>query len=236
LGLNYSPSDDLRILRTATANPAALLDTYFFDDLEPEDRQNYITAIVRRITSKEFLTNAGIRSRSLDMAHVVPFWDYHGSYVSWPKETYDIAKGLRRNGFPELARQLENRLLNLVLRTGEYPEFVYVDEWGRILAGPPTAPSHGGVVAVPGTNRPERIQAWTVSALMAIFSQRGLAWRRRGNASPAEPWQRELERQILARIPNIDFHLNPLKLWLQYPTHKYSLTDPSSQMTEERRS
>jgi glycogen debranching enzyme len=229
LGLSYGPSGEMRIIRTATANPAALLDTDFFVDLDAEARQTYITAIVRRIMSKNFLTNAGIRSRSLDMAHVVPFWDYHGSYVSWPKETYDIAKGLRRYGFPELARQLENRLLNLVLRTGEYPEFVYVDEWGRILSGPQTAQTHGGVVLVEGANKPERIQAWTVSALMAIVSSRGLVKRKHISSVPVESWKRELEHQILARIPRMDFHLNPLKLWLEYPTHKYYLSNPKTE-------
>lgn len=226
LGLNYDSSGEVKILTTPTANPAALLDTKFFDDLPAEERRSYVSAIVRRITSKDFLTYAGIRSRSLDMAHLVPFWDYHGSYVSWPKETYDIAKGLRRNGFPELALQLENRLLNLVVKTGEYPEFVYVDEWGRILTGHSRPTSHGSVVMVEGPNKPERVQAWTVSALMAIVSRRGLAARRRLRTAPVEAWQRELEQQIMRRIPHVDFHLNPLKLWLQYPTMKYALVNP----------
>jgi len=57
-------------------------------------------------------------------------------------------------------------------------------------------------------------------------SRRGLAGRKRTDQPHVEPWQRELERQILARIPNIDYHVNPLKLWLTYPTHKYSLAHP----------
>ncbi|MDB5171058.1 MAG: glycogen debranching enzyme, partial [Candidatus Saccharibacteria bacterium] len=148
LGLDYDPDGQIRIIRTATANPAALLDTGFFDDLPPKMRQKYVTAIAQDITSGNFLTDAGIRSRSLSEAHLVDHWDYHGSYVSWPKETYDIAKGMRRQGFPKLARQLENRLLNVWLRNRSYPEFVYVDELGRVLAGPPSTHSHGELTIV----------------------------------------------------------------------------------------
>ena len=227
LGIDYGPNGTLRIIETPTANPAALLDTDFFNDLPTEERQRYITAIIQRITSKDFLTNAGVRSRSLGMAHLVPFWDYHGSYVTWPKETYTIARGLRHHGFSRLSRQLENRLLNIVLKTREYPEFVYVDEWGRILAGAPSTRGHGDFILVEGTNKPERLQAWTVSALMAIIARRGQYKRKKKPAlPPVEAWQTSLEDHILARIPRIDYHINPIKLWLQYPTHKYHLSGP----------
>jgi glycogen debranching enzyme len=226
LGIDYSPTGELRIINTATANPAALLDTDFFTDLEPGERERYVSAIVKRITAKDFLTNAGIRSRSLDMAHLVSFWDYHGSYVTWPKETYDIARGLRHHGFTKLSRQLENRLLNVILKTHEYPEFVYVDEWGRVLAGTTHKHTHGDLVLVEGTNKPERLQAWTVSAMIAIMARRGRAGLRKQTPIKHDSWQASLENQIIVRIPDIRLHLNPLKLWLRYPTHKYHLSGP----------
>lgn len=224
LGLDYTPDGRKRIITTPTANPGALLDTYFFKLLPAAKRHLYISAIVERITSKDFLTNAGIRSRSLSAAELVPFWDYHGSYVTWPKETYDIAKGLRRNGFNRLGRQLENRLLNILLKTRQYPEFVYVDGFGRVLAGTPSPHAHGNMVFVEGRNTPERLQAWTVSALMAIMSERSKSSIKKRRYARAGSWQAELEAQIMARIPHIDVHMNPLKLWLQYPTHKYHIT------------
>lgn len=224
LGLDYDSENKLRTITTPTANPAALLDTGFFDDLPTEDRRHYVSALVERITSKDFLTNGGVRSRSLDMAHLVPFWDYHGSYVSWPKETYDIAKGMRRQGFDSLSRQLENRLLNIVLKTREYPEFVYVDGWGRLLTGKPSTHAHGNIVFVQGTNVPERLQAWTVSALMAIVSGRGRAGSNGKKTAAVMPWQHDLQNRIMSHIPHVDVHINPLKLWLQYPTHKYHLS------------
>jgi glycogen debranching enzyme len=228
LGTDYDSEGNLRAITTPMANAAALLDTGIFDGLPIKERQQYISAIVRRVFDKDFLTSAGIRSRSLEKARLVSFWDYHGSYASWPKETYDIAKGLRRQGFPRLSRQLENRLLNLVLKTREYPEFVYVDGWGRVLTGKPQQEEHSkGIVTVAGHDTPERIQAWTVSALMAILTGRGLAripLKKRRQIPSQESWQQSLEEEILARIPHVDAHLNPVKLWLNYPTYKYRLT------------
>lgn len=225
LGIDFDVDNNLRMIKTQTANPAALLDSGFFDWLDQNDRQKYITAITKKIMGKDFLTAAGIRSRSLAAAHLVNFWDYHGSYVSWPKETYDIAKGLHRQGMPKLARQLENRLLNIVFKTQEYPEFVYVDEWGRVLAHKkPSEHVHGELVLVKGPNTPERIQAWTVSAVMAIVSAR-MDKQIAIYSGPAQSaWQKELETRILAHIPNISRYLNPLKLLTKYPTHKYKLS------------
>ena len=225
VGCDYGSTGKLRVINTSTANPAALLDTGFFDNLKGTEREKYITGIVSTIMGNDFLTGAGIRSRALSTAHLVDFWDYHGSFVSWPKETYDIAKGLRRQGFPTLSRQLENRLLNIVLKAHEYPEFVYVDEWGRVLAGAPSKRPRSGQITVSGRDKPERIQAWTVSAIMAILTGR-LRHKRRQAAAPEQTaWQIDLEEAILDRIPHVDRYVNPLKLLWHYPTYKYALRD-----------
>lgn len=225
LGIDYDNDNNIRVIQTQTANPAALLDSGFFDWLDQKDREKYVCAIVRKIMSKNFLTSAGIRSRSLSAAHLVDFWDYHGSFVAWPKETYDIAKGLRRHGLPKLGRQLENRLLNIVLKTHEYPEFVYVDEWGRVLAHKrPVEHTHGELVLVKASNTPERIQAWTVSALMAIISARKDGTLSIYSGQPQSLWQKNLEKQILSKIPIVNHYVNPLKLLTRYPTHKYKLS------------
>lgn len=223
LGADYDEKDHLRLITTPTANPGALLDSSFFDSLEEVQRRLYITAIVEKLMSYEFLTGAGIRSRSLGGAKLVDFWDYHGSFVSWPKETYDIAKGLDRQGFPLLSKQLENRLLNVILKHRQYPEFVYVDGWGRILSSTPSSHSHGDVTIVHGTNNPERVQGWTVSAIMAIVSQRVSSKLSRDKPETTGQWQAELERSILAKIPRVERHLNPFKLQARYPTNRYRL-------------
>jgi glycogen debranching enzyme len=224
LGLDYADAETMRIIATPTANPGALLDTEFFDDMEDSDKQKYISAIVYRIMDQDFLTPAGIRSRSLDARDLIGPWDYHGSLVSWPKETYDIAKGMRRQGFPKLSRQLENRLLNVVLKSHEYPEFVYVDRWGRVMTGAPSKRTHGELILAAGHNTPERVQAWTVSAILAIMTRRLKEKRRRPAPIKQEPWQLDLEDTILAHIPHVDRYINPVRLLTRYPTHRYRLT------------
>jgi glycogen debranching enzyme len=224
LGTDYDDSGKLRIITTKTANPAALLDSAIFKGLPENEQQKYVGAIIAHIFSADFLTNAGIRSRALSAGNVVPFWDYHGSYVTWPKETYDIAKGLRRQGMPNLAKQLENRLINIVLKALEYPEFVYVDEWGQALVGKPAKHAHGDVVVLEAGDTPERTQAWTVSAIYAIMlgRLREKVSLKKKHVAPQD-WQTALERKIMTRIPKVNRYINPMQLRARYPTKKYAL-------------
>lgn len=226
LGTDFDEQENLRVIKTATANPAALLDSEFFDDLPEAERQKYVTAIAKKIMSSDFLTDAGIRSRALSAAHLIDFWDYHGSFVSWPKETYDIAKGLRRQGFLELARELENRLLNVILKSHEYPEFVYVDGTGRVLTKLPSEHTHGELIVVEASNKPEKIQGWTVSAIVAIVSQRMADKLRVGSSSKTAGWQRTAEKHILAHMQRVNRLFNPTALKARYPTYQYRLSNP----------
>jgi glycogen debranching enzyme len=225
LGTDYDADGKLRTISTTTANPGEMLDSMIFDNLSDQRKQTYIKAIVSEITGTNFLTDAGIRSRALSEAELIDFWDYHGSYVTWPKETYDIAKGLRRQGFPSLARELENRLLNIVRAIRSYPEFLYVDARGRILGIPTTSKSHGEMVFVDSHNRPERIQAWTVSAIVAIQSQR-----RKLSASKIhqQPWQADLEKEVLRHIPLVPRLRSAKELSARYPSYPYITNERQS--------
>ena len=222
LGTDYDSAGKLRVIKTRTANPAALLDSAFFEHLKPDKKKQYVSALVEAIIGPDFITDAGIRSRSLRARHLVPYWDYHGSYVSWPKETYDIAKGLRRYGFTRLARQLENRLLNIYLKNRRYPEFVYVDELGRVLSVLPGSHEHGELIVVKSSNQPERVQAWTVSAIIAIMNTQ-LLEKLKPAKKMGNTWQRQLEDILLSRIPKVDLYINPFSLSARYPTYRYRL-------------
>lgn len=235
LGTDFSESGSLRIIRTLTANPAGLLDSRLFDDLPQSLRAAYIIGLVTRIMSQDFLTDAGIRSRALSEGQLIKFKDYHGSYVSWPKETYDIAKGLRRQGFIELARELENRLLNVCHRNLDYPEFLYVDEQGRVLPTRPVNRKHGGIMVVNGVNKPEVVQAWTVSAVLAIVAQRSADQAKLAIASkpasqqgstsmpPPKRWQSAVEQAVLASMPHIKQLDSPAALRARYPQYDFRL-------------
>lgn len=220
LGTDYDNHGNLRVIKTITANPAELLDSGIFDDLPDKDRIEYISGITREILGTNFLTDAGIRSRALNEANLVDFWDYHGSYVTWPKETYDVAKGLRRQGFPALARELENRLLNVVRATRSYPEFLYVDPRGRVLGIPTPAKTHGELIFVDSPNRPEKIQAWTVSAVLAIQNQRN---RLSAPKIHQQSWQKSLEKEVLQHIPLVPRLKSAKELSARYPSYPYQI-------------
>ncbi len=220
LGTDYDKQMNLRVIKTTTANPAELLDSRMFDDLPDEESQMYISGIIREILGTNFLTDAGIRSRSLSEEKLVDFWDYHGSYVTWPKETYDVAKGLRRQNFPSLARELENRILNVVKATKTYPEFLYVDPRGRVLGVPAPSKIHGELVFVNGPNTPERVQAWTVSAIVAIQNQR-----RTLSAAKAhqKAWEKKLESEVLQHIPIVHRLRSSKEIAARYPAYPYEV-------------
>jgi glycogen debranching enzyme len=221
LGTDFSPKGKLRVIKTISANPASLLNSNFFSDLFDDRKLLYITSIVKKIMSDDFLTDAGIRSRALSEAHLVNFWDYHGSYVSWPKETYDIAKGLRRQGFAKLATELENRLLNIVKAMRAYPEFLYVDGRGRVLGISQTLHGHGEILAVAAPNQPERIQAWTVSAVLAITSK--AKWLKKPKKIHPLDWQQELEKELIITIPHVELLKSAKELAARYPAYPYQL-------------
>ncbi len=226
LGTDHSQAGTIRVIQTMTANPAALLDTHFFDFLTLEDRKKYISGIVVNIMGQDFLTDAGIRSRALRHSRLVAYWDYHGSFTSWPKETYDIAKGLKRQGFPKLAKELENRLINLVRKSRTYPEFVYIDGRGRLLTSS-SGSHHGEFTFIDSTNKPESVQAWTVSAILAIVGQQlpGLVQPKR---TERDKWQIDLEKQIIAHMPRVSRLWRSKELKARYPDYPYQLVKDKS--------
>jgi glycogen debranching enzyme len=225
LGIDFSEQGKERVIKTASANPAALLDTSFFDHIPIDQKKKYLSAIVRTITGDDFLTDAGIRSRGLSEANLVPFWDYHGSYTTWPKETYDIAKGLKRQGFPKLASELENRLVNIVKVIRSYPEFLYVDRRGRVLGISQSSHGHGELLLVESTNHPERIQAWTVSAILAITTKGPLLNKPKHHKQT--DWQEEVEKDILRNIPHMPLLKSVKELTARYPAYPYKLKGKS---------
>lgn len=225
VGVDQASDGSIRTIDTRAANPACLLASKFFDSLPDEDKQLFVSSIVEAITGDDFLTAAGIRSRSLRDANLLPFWDYHGTFVTWPKESYDIILGLRMQGFPAVAEQIENRLLNAVRKSNGFPEFIYVDQSGRVLASQPHEQTHGDFLIIDSTNKPEHIQAWTVSSVMAVMANR-----LHGSVEVPvqQDWQRNLESDLLSRIPNIPYYESRDELDEQYPDYAYKLVKEES--------
>lgn len=192
----------VRQVKTLSSNPATLLDTTLFDNLPVDLYRKYVGSIVQHIMRKDFLTNVGVRCRSLRHAKLTGYADYQGSQTVWPKETYDIAKGLRKQGFPRLAHSLETRLLNGMNSSGAHVEFLYAPTSGTPITRPyPTDDKH----ACAGTNIPENAQAWSVSATYAIKRRHG---KHRADEPAPTPWHGALEQHILHAIPDVQLHIH----------------------------
>jgi len=149
------------------SNGALVLDTSLLYGLPDSDR--YVSGLVRRICAADFVTEAGIRCRPVSEVSLVDFQDYHGVWTVWPKETFDVVRGLERHGLHRAARQVGNRLLNAVNVAKADVEFLYVSPDGRVMYDfRGVDKREGSREEVVGTNRPEAPQAWTVGAVMAL--------------------------------------------------------------------
>ncbi len=184
-----------RKVRTIESNAAELLNTDLFDGLPDNVKQPYIDGIVNTIYSNNFLTSVGIRCRSLEYAGLVDYWDYHGSHAVWPKETYDIAKGLVKQGFPELGKQLIYRMRNGIKTEQTFAELFYVDSDGTVAYRPTKLVSTKKPVdkVISATSIPEDKQTWSWSAYIGSMTNRI------PKAIPS--WQYVLENQLLLANP-----------------------------------
>lgn len=187
-----------RQVRTIESNAAELLNTGFFDNLPEDMKRQYTTGIVTTIYSNNFLTDVGVRCRSLEYADLVDYWDYHGSQAVWPKETYDVAKGFIRQGFPELARQLLYRMKNGMKTERSYAELFYVDSNGTVAYNPAklVCRKKTGDNVIVTTSIPEIWQTWSWSA---FIGSKLLASRlpKQNRLS----WQYNLENDLLSTNP-----------------------------------
>ncbi|PZS04717.1 MAG: hypothetical protein DLM70_07585 [Chloroflexi bacterium] len=194
MALDRSPkTGDVRQIRTLTSNPGALCDSGIFDGLEDEHQRAYLEPVVERLYSPEFLTPAGIRCTSIRHKDLLDYCGYQSSYTVWHKETYDIAKGLRRQGFPLLAGDLKHRMLNAVNVTGSLTEFLYAFPDNHVDFEPLNIGSREDQEVYFATNVPENEQAWTISAVLASKYGRG----RRASPVRGQTWQTEVEDRCL---------------------------------------
>ncbi len=182
------------------SDPGWLLNTVIFDNLTEADRKKYVSGIVNKLFSADFLTDAGIRSRSLEYADILNVTDYHGSLTTWPIDTYMIAQGLRRQGLAKLADQLEARIINSINISGDFYEFFFVDKDGTVIVNLDQArQKRRGAKTWAVQFIPDKGFGWTVVADIMIKVRRKNHWA----PVPQKVWNRNLERDILKKITNI---------------------------------
>lgn len=195
-GLDRDQNGETRQIDTLASNAGVLLESRLLADLPDEKAQPYVQGIVKIIAGPEFLTSVGIRSRALSHKALPGIVDYHGSYTVWPKETYDIAKGLRQFQFHHLTEQIENRILRGVVLAGGFYEFFYVESNGEVRYDRDEISRYYGQKS-PGEALPvpEPGQAWTIAAVLGILQQRAKL--------QAEEPINQFESSVLANITNI---------------------------------
>jgi glycogen debranching enzyme len=194
-----------RLLTAVQSNAGWMLNTGIFDDLPDAERREYVGGVIRMLFSPQMLTAVGVRGRSLANSNPA-FRNYHENV--WPVDTYMIAKGLRRQGFDELAEQLENRLLNAANMLGDFYEFVVVDDAGGVVHPKMTRLTaerlFGMAHALPSEMVPEETIAFTVTAILRIKRERASG----EQGAPArvaarDPWVAALTAEILAQIESV---------------------------------
>lgn len=221
MALDRNAKGRLRKIQSLAANVGEILNSSFFDTMLLHERKKYISAIILKLFSDDFLTNAGIRTRSKSQAYLtdlsdnhnqpnsaLDYWDYQGSETSWIVQTGRIAEGLRKQGFYHLAQQLDNRIINTVNICGFNTEYVYVGARGQLenkiaynIASKQTVyPStkNLSVFTIYATNVPETTQTWTASRVAAIMHRQNHS--NVNLQTEKSSWQEELEQSILSDL------------------------------------
>jgi hypothetical protein len=207
MGLDRDGAGRPRWIDSIASNGALLLDTALFEGMPAADR--YVAGLVRRICSPDFMTEVGIRCRSASEDGVVDFQDYHGAWTVWMKETFEVARGLERQGLPWLARQIGVRLLNAVNIAGAHVEFLYVSPDQRVMydfRARDLRTAQPEVIT--GTNQPEAPITWTVTAALALKSWLGSHRKFLGTtaAPDTDTWRQALEAEVRDQVPELAVH------------------------------
>jgi glycogen debranching enzyme len=223
MGIDRDLEGNYRQITTWGANVGEILNSTMFDGLSMREQELYISAIIKKLFSSEFLTDAGIRTRAKKFAYLsdlsenrnapnsqFDYWDYQGSETSWFVQTGRIAEGLRKQGFYALAEALDNRILYGVTASGCNLEYVYVGARGKLenvigytmISKSEQITNHGNQIfaEINATNMPEATQTWTASRVAAILYRR-----KHAVIEQSQPvaWKTNLEKDILTTIPHI---------------------------------
>lgn len=187
----YGPTDRLGVSAGWTLNVSS------WEDLPEQERAEKIGSVVRRLFSDEFLTTAGLRTRAVSQPPIMPdLIEYHGALTVWPMFTFMVIEGLRRHRLYGLAEQLENRLINALNMSGHFDEFFIIQRDGSLNLPSNDRKAKKAQAQMP----PEQVIAFTVVPALTM-AQRII---HPPEKLPPEPWQAQLEAEILKQIPIVE--------------------------------
>ncbi len=191
-GTHRREDGSLEVLPARCSNMGWLLNSEMFD--EPED-QKYIRATIETLTNEDMMTRWGIRTLS-DLELNFDPTSYHNGSV-WAMDVGQIIRGLEKQGYYGLARNLAIRTISAVNHLGVYPEFIQ----GNNEEIPVWNQADGS--AAEETHHSQQMQAWTISAV--YYAKRLLGKMGRGDlpSQAAEAEKQSFEQKILAKTPDL---------------------------------
>lgn len=213
MAIDHDKDGNYRLVKTPTSDQTELLNTKLFDTLPEREKSKYVEGITNCAYSNDFLTDVGIRCRSLAYDKLVDFWDYHGSRAVWIKATYDFARGLDRQGLYRLADQLKIRILNGTRISGNFIELFYVSPNGKIAYDPLGKKKSKYYEEIAATTIPESFQTWTASAVAAIEYDFSHPQQKEKPVS----WKTALEDKLLYELPTVALITSPRKAYKAFP-------------------
>lgn len=195
-GFLASAIDSRGVVDVANVSAAWTLNTSLWAEMSQHDQQKYVTGIVEKLFSDEFLTAVGLRSRAKSTVDpIAKTLDYHGSETVWPMFSFMAVEGLRRHRLHGLANQLEHRIVNGLNAIGDFPEFIIVARDDTVIVPSGDKAMHRLDVQM----KPERNIAFSVVPAMVMGHRAATKPR----YSEPNVWQRELDERTLATIPRV---------------------------------
>lgn len=190
LGAHRSSQGMYQPLSVATSNMGHLLDSSLLDGSDYEEIRR---RTVEKLFTPELLCAGGIRTLGTSEARYRTASYHNGS--CWPWDTAKIARGLRRFGYTGLADILTQRIIDVCVEYGDFPEFCRGDadaiRFNNRIVDVRDRSGRLNRIEQP----PQQVQAWTVAAIVEFES--AVNPQPRPDRSAAD---REFEAQIVDRV------------------------------------
>ncbi|MGH7195301.1 MAG: amylo-alpha-1,6-glucosidase [Candidatus Saccharimonadales bacterium] len=171
LGTDRDSAGRLRQLKIKTSNMGHLLHSRLLDGDDPMIVHRR-EAVIKQLFSAEMLGLNGIRTLASDEIRYGPGAYHNGSVWIW--DNYVISQGLSQLGYHNLARCINNKLLNDIASTRRFPEYLRGDNDRQRRLNQCTVDvyDHRNNFLNHLEQPPQDIQAWSVAAILSLKLRR----------------------------------------------------------------
>lgn len=192
VGTDRDEHGRVRVIKVRKAIPFFVLNSRLFADKSNEENRLIPEACAKTIFSPALLCAAGVRSLALGEARFMPGAYHNGS--SWLMQTFQIAEGLREQGYYALAEELDNRIVKAVEVSKLYPEYVNGGTQKEIRLNERIVDTYDPIDKRKNRREqpPQQIQLWSLTAYGAIRCRR--------QASPKNFPIQPIEEEILGGL------------------------------------